>query len=193
MSYRNPLREREHALEEAYFRKENDELIARMRARRAAAETGEEPAELALGTILVATDFSEAAAHATDTAIDYARKFGSKIVLVHAFDVHIPVAAPTISGTYALPDGFLEDIMNAARGRIEQAAGEVAECGVPCEGVAIDAPPAMAVVDEALERKADLIVMGSRGLTGLKHVALGSVADKVVRTAPCPVLTVPTP
>ncbi|MEM9173785.1 MAG: universal stress protein [Myxococcota bacterium] len=193
MSYRNPLREREHALEEAYFRKQNDELIERMRARRAAAQTGEEPAELALGTILVATDFSESAAHATDTAIDYARKFGAKIVLVHAFDVHIPVAAPTLSGVYTLPDGFMDDVMSAARERVEQAAGEVAECGVPCEGVAFDAPAAMAIVDAALERKADLIVMGTRGLTGIKHVALGSVADKVVRTSPCPVLTVPSP
>ena len=70
MSYRNPLGDREHAIEEAYFQKENRRLIDRMRARRQAAEKGEEPAELAIETILVATDFSMHAAHATDMAID---------------------------------------------------------------------------------------------------------------------------
>ena len=65
--------------------------------------------------------------------------------------------------------------------------------GVACEGVAIDAPAAIGVVNEAVERGADLIVMGTRGLSGLKRFALGSVAEKVVRTAPCPVLTVPAP
>ena len=191
MSYRNPLREREHALEEAYFQKQNKELIERMRARRAAAEKGEEPEEFSLGTILVATDFSESAAHATDMAIDYARKFGAKIVLVHAYEVHLPAAAPAMTGGYSIPEGFFEELAAAARARVDQAVTEIEECGVTCEGVSVDLPAAMAVVDEAVERKADLIVMGTRGLTGLKHMALGSVADRVVRTAPCPVLTVP--
>ena len=193
MSYRKPLKEREHALEEAYFQKQNAKLIEKMRARRTAAEMGEEPAELVVDTILVATDFSESAAHATDLAIDYAKKFGSKIVLVHAYHVDVPMAAPMSMGGYGLPDGFFPEIGNAARGRVEQAAREVSETGVEAQGVAIDEPAAMAIVDQAIERHADLIVMGTRGLTGLKHVALGSVADKVVRTAPCPVLTVATP
>ena len=80
MSYKKPLAEREHALEEAYFRKQNQHLIDRMRARREAAEKGETPEEFRLGTILVATDFSTGAAHATDMAIDYAKKFGAKLV-----------------------------------------------------------------------------------------------------------------
>ena len=191
MSYRNPLSEREHALEEAYFSKENRRLIDRMRARRAAAEQGEEPEELAVDTVLVATDFSTSAAHATDMAIDYAKKLGSKIVLVHAYD--LPMPAPTMTGAYSLPPEFMEDAAKAATARVEEAASEVAATGVACEGLAVGGPAAMAIVSEAIDRHADLIVMGTRGLTGLKHVALGSVADKVVRTAPCPVLAVPTP
>ncbi len=191
MSYRKPLSEREHAIEEAYFRKENRRLIDRMKTRREAAEKGEEPAELSVETILVATDFSQSAAHATDMAIDYAKKLGSKIVLVHAYD--LPIPAPSITGAYNLPDGVYEEVAKAARESVEEAAKEVAETGVECEGVSIGAPAAMAVVNEAIERHADMIVMGTRGLTGIKHVALGSVADKVVRTAPCPVLTVPAP
>ena len=191
MSYKNPLSEREHALEEAYFRKQNQRLIDKMRARREAAVKGEEPAEFSLGTILVATDFSEAAAHATDMAIDYAKKFGAKLVLIHAYTVDVPMAAPMMTGGYALPDGFFEELAKPAKTKVDEAVSEIRECGVECEGVAIDEPAAMAIVDEAVERHADLIVMGTRGLTGLKHVALGSVADKVVRTSPCPVLTVP--
>ena len=193
MSYKKPLKEREQALEEAYFQKQNAKLIEKMRARRAAAEKGEEPAELAVDTILVATDFSETAAHATDLAIDYARKFGSKIVLVHAYHVDVPMADPMNMGSYGLPGDFFLEIGKAAREQVEQAAREVSETGVEAEGVALDEPAAMAIVDQAIERHADLIVMGTRGLTGLKHVALGSVADRVVRTAPCPVMTVATP
>ena len=191
MSYKNPLSEREHAIEEAYFRKENQRLIDRMKARRAAAEKGEAPEDLDVATIVVATDFSTSAAHATDTAIDYARKLGSRLVLIHAYDVPIP--APAIAGAYSLPEGIVKEIASAAQARVDEAAREVAETGVECEGVAVGLPAAMAVVDEAISRHADLIVMGTRGLTGIKHVALGSVADRVVRTAPCPVLTVPAP
>lgn len=191
MSYKNPLSEREHAIEEAYFRKENRRLIDRMRARRESAEQGKEPEEIHVGTILVATDFSTSAAHATDMAIDYARKLGSRIVLVHAYDVPIP--APSISGAYNMPDGLLEQIAKGAQERVDESVGEIAETGVECEGRSIGAPAAMAIVDEAIEHEADLIVMGTRGLTGIKHVALGSIADKVVRTAPCPVLVVPAP
>ncbi len=192
MSYRKPLEEREHAMEEAFFRKENARLIERMRARREAAEKGDEPEALHVGTILVATDFSTSAAHATDTAIDYAKKFGSKIVLIHAYDDPVIVAMP-LEGGYVMPDGFYEQVAQAARDRVEEAAREVSATGVECEGVAISVPAAFGIVHEAVEREADLIVMGTRGLTGLKHVALGSIADKVVRTAPCPVLTVPCP
>ena len=191
MSYKKPLSEREHAIEESYFRKENQRLIEKMRTRRDAAEKGEEPAELDVATIVVATDFSTSAAHATDTAIDYAKKLGSKIVLVHAYD--LPIAVPLMPEGYSLPNDFFEEIARAARERVEEAAKEVAATNVPCEGVAVGEPAAIAVIQEAMERQADLIVMGTRGLTGLKHVALGSVADKVVRSAPCPVLTVPSP
>lgn len=191
MSYRKPLREREQALEDSYFRRKNEELIEKMRARRLAAAKGEEPAPFGMDTIVVATDFSEPAAHATDMAIEYAKKFGAKIVLVHAYDVRLPAPAPTMDGGYVLPPGFFEEMEKVARGRVDEAVAEIAECGVACEGIAIERPAAMAVVDEAVERKADLIVMGTRGLTGFKHMALGSVADRVVRTAPCPVLAVP--
>lgn len=141
-------------------------------------------------TILVATDFSDTAKKAMDTAVDMARHFEAQLVILHAYNVEIPIASPMMTGGYILPDGFFEEIGKQARLQVEAAAKEITDKGVSAVGVAIDEPAALAVVDEAKRRNADMIVMGTRGLTGLKHMALGSVADKVVRTAPCPVLTV---
>ena len=141
-------------------------------------------------TILVATDFSETAKKAMETAVDMARHFEAQLVILHAYNVEIPIASPMMTGGYILPDGFFEEIGKQARLQVEAAAKEVTDKGVAAVGVAIDEPAALAIVDEAKRRNADMIVMGTRGLTGLKHMALGSIADKVVRTAPCPVLTV---
>ena len=95
-----------------------------------------------------------------------------------------------MSGGYVLPDGFFEEISKQARLQVESAAKELEARGISVTGVAKDEPAALAITGEAKRRDADIIVMGTRGLTGLKHIALGSIADKVVRTAPCPVLTI---
>jgi nucleotide-binding universal stress UspA family protein len=143
-----------------------------------------------ISNVLVATDFSPSATHAVDTAIEYARQFQAQLIILHAYRVDIPVASPLTGGGYVLPDGFFEQIAKEARLRVERAASDASAKGISAIGIAIDRHPATAIVDEAKARKVDLIVMGTRGLTGLKHLALGSVADRVVRTAPCPVLTV---
>ncbi len=62
--------------------------------------------------------------------------------------------------------------------------------GVPAEASVSSEFPPQAIVEMAKDIGADLIVMGTRGLTGIKHVMLGSVAERTVRLAPCPVLTV---
>lgn len=142
-------------------------------------------------TVIVATDFSKAADAAVEVAVDLARHFEAELVLVHAYNVEIPIASPAMSGGYVLPDRFFEQIGEQARAQVEKATQAIRDQGVRAVGVALDEPAALAIVGEAKRRGADLIVMGTRGLTGLKHVALGSVADRVVRTAPCPVMTVP--
>lgn len=144
-----------------------------------------------VGTVVVATDFSPAAAAAVDYAGDLARHFEARLVLVHAYAIDLPVATPAMSGGYVLPDGFYQELARQARTRVDDEVDRLAATGVTASGVALEQPPARAIVDVAERERADLIVMGTRGLTGLGHLALGSVADKVVRTAPCPVLTVP--
>ena len=142
-------------------------------------------------TILVPTDFSPDADEAVSTAKELAKMFGAKIVLVHAYHLDIPVASP-MGGAYALPPGFYEEVRTQATAQVEAAAKEVGN-EVEAMGVAVSEPAPVAIVAQAESLPADLIVMGTRGLTGLKHVALGSVAERVVRTAPCPVLTVKAP
>ena len=141
-------------------------------------------------TILVATDFSDAATKAIDTAVEFAKKFEAQLIILHAYRVEIPMASPMMAGAYVLPQGFFEQIGNHARAHIEATAKELEGRGVKVEGIAVEQSAAEAIVAEAKSRPVDLIVMGTRGLTGLKHVALGSIADRVVRMAPCPVLTV---
>ena len=141
-------------------------------------------------TVLVATDFSESAQRAVDYAADLAQHFAADLILFHAYNIEIPIASPAMSGGYVLPDGFFEEISKQARLQVESAAKELEARGISVTGVAKDEPAALAITGEAKRRDADIIVMGTRGLTGLKHIALGSIADKVVRTAPCPVLTI---
>ncbi len=62
--------------------------------------------------------------------------------------------------------------------------------GIQCESHLIAQTPSAAIVEAAEQIGADLIVMGTRGLSGLKHILLGSVAERTVRVAPCPVMTV---
>jgi len=143
-----------------------------------------------ISNILVATDFSPSAVNAVSTAIEYARQFQAQLIILHAYRVDIPVASPLTGGGYVLPDGFFEQLAKEARLRVEKVANEASAKGISAIGISVDRHPANAIVDEAKARKVDLIVMGTRGLTGIKHLALGSVADRVVRTAPCPVLTV---
>jgi nucleotide-binding universal stress UspA family protein len=143
-----------------------------------------------LDSILVATDFSEGAEEAVSYAADLAAHFEAEIVLLHAYNVEIPMASPMMSGGYVLPDGFFEEIAKQARLQTEEKAKALQAKGLRVTPVALDEPAALAITGEAERRKVDLIVMGTRGLTGLKHIALGSIADKVVRTAPCPVLTI---
>lgn len=141
-------------------------------------------------TILVPTDFSEDAVKALETAIEFARVFGSKVVLLHAYSVELPFSSPAMGGGLILPEGFYVELRDHSAIQVERLAREASRDGIEVEGLAVENTAWMAIVDEAERLSADLIVMGTRGLTGLKHLAIGSVAERVVRKASCPVLTV---
>jgi nucleotide-binding universal stress UspA family protein len=132
-------------------------------------------------TILVPLDFSAHSRRALQYAIDLAGQLGSSLHLLHA--LHVPVDV-RLTG-----DGWA-DLRQAPLEGLQICMGEVAAAGLKCETHLSDEYPATAIVQLAEEVGADLIVMGSRGLSGIKHVLLGSVAERTIRSAPCPVLTV---
>jgi len=136
--------------------------------------------------ILVPTDFSEAADSARDVAIDLSKKYGASITLLHCYEVPLYV----YSGAPAVPADYWTPIRNAASRRLEVAVAELAKLSPQAKGMLSQGVPWEQILHAADEAKADLIVMGTHGRRGLTHVLLGSVAEKVVRLSPIPVLTV---
>ena len=139
-------------------------------------------------TILVATDFSPDADAALDEAVALAKALRSRIHLVHSFHVTPHVHSPAWGSAYR-PDWF-EDLRSDTQRRLRERKDKVAAAGVEVDAQLVTNVPSVAIRDLARQLPADLIVMGTRGLTGLKHVVLGSVAERTARIAPCPVLTV---
>jgi len=140
-------------------------------------------------SILVPLDFSAHADAALELAIELAREAGATVHLFHAYG--IPLGAIPPYGV-AIPEGLLVGVRDAAARQLEKAAQKVEDAGLKCETHLLHAsPPSDGIVEGARSVGADLIVMGTRGLTGLQHVLLGSVAERTVRLAHCPVLTVP--
>jgi universal stress protein A len=138
-------------------------------------------------TLLVPTDFSEHADAALELAIDLAAESRATIHLLHAYE--IPISAVPPYGV-ELPPGLILEVRDAAARQLEKVAAKVRARGLTCEGHLIHGPPVDGIVEGAGSVGADLIVIGTRGLTGLKHVILGSVAERTIRSAPCPVLAV---
>jgi len=137
--------------------------------------------------ILVPIDFSDSASNIIEWAAYLARESKSKLVLFHAY--HLPVEFQQLEGAYLPPD-FWANVKSEAEASLARYETELRESGHSVESVVREGYAATAIVDEANELGADLIVIGTHGLSGLKHMLLGSVAERVVQKAPCPVLTV---
>ena len=140
-----------------------------------------------LRRIVVATDFSEPGDHARDVGVALAKQLGAEVHLVHAFDIPLALVTPY---EVAVPDGLIREAREAARKKLDRALDEVRAKGVKATGHLAEVPAAPAIADLAAELKADLVVIGTHGRTGLQHVLLGSVAERTLRLAPCAVLTV---
>jgi nucleotide-binding universal stress UspA family protein len=143
-----------------------------------------------IATILVPTDFSADAEAALEHAVEFARLFGARIHLIHAWYIAPQAATPW---SYSFPAGLIDDVRRDALGRVEALRDKVAARGIEASCEISGEPPSLAITAAAERQKADLIVMGTRGLTGVKHVLLGSVAERTLRFAPCPVMVVKTP
>ena len=138
-------------------------------------------------TLLVPIDFSPHSTKALNVAIGLAKTFSAKVHLLHAY--HLPVSI-TMTDAVVVPQEFWNSVRDAAARKFEKSYQTVTGEGVECESHLTDQMPSAAIVEKAEQIGADLIVMGTRGLSGLKHIVLGSVAERTVRAAPCPVMTV---
>jgi nucleotide-binding universal stress UspA family protein/CBS domain-containing protein len=146
----------------------------------------------ALQQILVPVDYSEASKAALGMAADFARAFKARLLVLHLlrFDVFgmsefYPMAMPGQSNVGDEMD------LAAETKRLEEHVRQVLGNDAPAFEAAVDwGSPYRQIVEYAIERHADLIVIGTHGRTGITHALIGSVAEKTVRLAPCPVLTV---
>jgi nucleotide-binding universal stress UspA family protein len=137
--------------------------------------------------ILVPIDFSPHAEAVLAWASHLAEEHGSRVVLLHVY--HLPVEFQQLEGAYLPPD-FWSTVKTEAQQTLAQFADQLRAKKIDVEAVVREGYPASIIVEEAEERGADLIVIGTRGLSGFKHLLLGSIAERVVQKAPCAVLTV---
>jgi universal stress protein A len=140
----------------------------------------------ALRRVLVPVDFSECAQKALDYAVPFAKQFGAELVLLHVVPANYPI------GEFGMIDvAFMEKELRATAEK--QLAALVAKRipkGVASKSQVRVGRPVSEIVQVARQEQADLILLSTHGHTGFKHVLLGSVAENVVRYAPCPVLVV---
>jgi len=141
--------------------------------------------------ILVPTDFSDCTTTAQTTAIDLARRLGGEIVLLHVL-VEAPLYSEGLLRT-ARVQSVYDAQRKWAEGVLDARIAELGGQGIKASWRATVGVPFEEIVNIAAEERADMIVIGTHGRTGLNRVLLGSVAERVIRLAPCPVLTVRRP
>jgi nucleotide-binding universal stress UspA family protein len=137
--------------------------------------------------VLVPIDFSEYADQALAYAIRLASTLDARLTLLHVMQP-LPMAGVDMGVT--LPATYLQEVEAEVQRSMEVALARVTAAGLIGECVVLYGVPFQEIVDTAKARQVDLIIMGTHGRTGLLHVLLGSVAEKVVRLAPCSVLVV---
>jgi universal stress protein A len=148
----------------------------------------EEGSTMEICQILAPTDFSEFSRQAIDYAFELAQTFGAKLLLLHVIELPAyPIEGfvpPSIGTTLS------EDLERQASLDLAQVLPKAQDTKVEVIRLVVVGTPYRKIVEVAEEEKLDLIVMATHGRTGLSHLVMGSVAERVVRTAPCPVLTI---
>jgi nucleotide-binding universal stress UspA family protein len=143
-------------------------------------------------TILVPHDFSSSANHAVAIARDEAKAHGAKLILLHVIDLPSSIKPETVivPDATGAPINIKDYAVHQAEAHLADLAARIAKDGVtPATFIRIGKPEDE-IVRFANENAIDLIAMGTHGRTGLVHMLVGSVAERVVRMSKCPVLTI---
>jgi nucleotide-binding universal stress UspA family protein len=146
-----------------------------------------------LAKILVPTDFSDGAGVALVRALQLRQLVSGKLTLLHIYELPVvyanvyPFNPDLVTQIERGVREVMERTLKDARARARQLGGDQ---GPPIDAKVFAGTPSQGIVDEAKDGGYDLIVMGTHGRRGLSHLLIGSVAERVVRTAPCAVMTI---
>ena len=139
--------------------------------------------------IVCASDFSSASRKAVATAVTMAKANRAALILVHVVSPIIRLAPDQY-----VPSTTWEEIEIGTRAwaqeQIDRLAARAKKAGIPAAALLVEGDAAEEIVRVARSKRADLLVLGTHGRTGVSKFFLGSVAERVVATAPCPVVTV---
>jgi nucleotide-binding universal stress UspA family protein len=142
--------------------------------------------------ILCPIDFSKPSLEALKVAVGIAEQNSAELVLVHVVQPVQPVAAPGVPAGYAIQN-YYEERTAAARKSFDGIVAEKIPEGVTVQTKVLHGQAADEIVKEAESEKVDMIVTSTHGWTGWRRFIFGSVAERVIRLASCPVLTIPGP
>ena len=143
-----------------------------------------------LKRILVPTDFSEHSERAAAYAVELARRFQAEEVhCIHVSDIPADLLATSAYYMTGPSEQFIEQVRQESRKSLESFVQKNL-AGVPVKTAFLEGRPFVEIIRYAREKNIELVVIATHGRTGLKHALFGSVAEKVVRKAPCPVLVV---
>jgi len=137
-------------------------------------------------TILVATDFSDGGDEALERAVEIAKPSGADVEILHVIELAEELPVITFS-----PDADYGALYLRIDKQLSERANRIIAAGVPCTTKIIEGSAVADITKRARDIGAEVIVVGTHGRTGLAHAMLGSVAERIVRRASCPVLTVP--
>jgi nucleotide-binding universal stress UspA family protein len=136
---------------------------------------------------LVPVDFSPYSEQALAYAIALATKQQARVTVLHVIH-HVPMGVSDAPSSLPYPALYLQELEAEVRQRLDTLHKQILEAGLAGEVLMRHGVPFQTIVDMARDQHMDLIVMGTHGRTGVHHLLMGSVAEKVVRLAPCPVL-----
>jgi nucleotide-binding universal stress UspA family protein len=144
-----------------------------------------------LKKILCPTDFSEYSLYALDYGVSFAQQYKAKLYLLHVVDVflHDPAYFAPYIPDRAMFKGYEEN----ARSKLDEIIKKKVHKGIKTEAIVKEGRAFVEIVKAAKDEGIDMIVIGTHGRTGLSHAMFGSTAEKVVRKAPCPVLSIKHP
>lgn len=143
-----------------------------------------------LTRILVPTDFSKFSLQALDDAVDLGKQSAARILVLHCLEPVYFASTADMYGPGMNVSMLIEEQRRSAQQQLARIKRDLEKRRVAVQTLIESGPAAFAIIDTAKRQRVDLIVMSTHGRSGLSHLFMGSVAERVVRGASCPVLTV---